>query len=113
MTTKNKNQSQNQLKGKMKKSLPDDSSDILSLSKLYEALVKASITLEKIFFDLGINMERIGEAKKLIDTEYKVWKFEYAKEFLDIVIANAALGKPQILTSNGWFVQVTPLTEKP
>jgi|GEM_PF-3704838 len=102
---------ENQPKGKIKNNSQNNNLDIISLHQLYDALIKASVTLEQIFSDLGINMERIKEAKKLIDTRTKFWELEKATEYLDIIIANAGMGNPQILTNNGWLVQVTALTE--
>ena len=104
------NNAENQPQVKIKNNLQNNNSDIISLSQLYEALAHASITLEKILLEVGISMQRMKEAKKLVDIKNEVWQLEHAKEFLDIVIANAALGNPQILTCNGWLVQLTALT---
>lgn len=102
---------ENQPKGKIKNNLSQDALNIISLHQLYDALINASVTLEQIFSDLGISMERMKEAKKLIDTRTKFWELEKATEYLDIIIANAGMGNPQILTNNGWLVQITALTE--
>lgn len=107
MTTKKENQSQNQPKDKMLKNSPD----IIFLSQFYEDLAKACVTLDKIFYNLNINIEQMRKVRRSFGSSPEVWDLKQAKEFLDMIILNAALGNTQFLEKDELLVQVTSIKQ--
>lgn len=86
--------------------------DIICLIKLQQQLEAASILLDKIFNKLCLDFETMEKVTKSIPSrDSNIWDFKAAKESLDILIAIAALGSPQIIKNNGWVVEVVSKLE--
>ena len=93
--------------------------DTIYLIKLYELLEKTDSLLgenknlfDKVFSKLSIKAARIAEFKKSMGSLPSIWKFEDAKNFLDVIICDAALGKTIFIENGCWIVQVSAIKKQ-
>ncbi len=86
-----------------------DEVDIFCLAHLQDNLEQANKELINIFLQFSIDSKKLAEIYAPLGNEPKVWSLKQGQEFLDIIIANSALGKMQILENSGWLVQVNNL----
>ena len=114
MSENNKNQQKSKEKNKNENHSDYNESsnaiDIVCLTNLQRDLNKASIALELVLQKLCIDADSMAKLQQSLGSNPMIWNIEQAKEFLDIIIANAALGKSQLLKHNDWVVQVISKT---
>jgi hypothetical protein len=85
--------------------------DVIFLTRLHKEIVQANLLLDQIFAKLGITATHMAKIQDSFDTRSltnsRIWNLKEAQEFLDIIIATAALGKVQLIKNESWLVQVT------
>ena len=114
MSENNKNQQKAKEKSNNQKHCDSNESvnaiDIVCLTNLQRELTKTSMSLELVLQKLCIDADSMAKLQQSLGSSPIIWNIEQAKEFLDIIITNAALGKPQVLKHNDWIVQVISKT---
>ncbi len=80
--------------------------DIFCLINLQKELIKATMTLELLLQKLCIDADSMVKLQQSLGSSTVIWNIKEAKDYLDVIVVNAILGKSQLLKHKDWIVQV-------